>query len=309
MQYSALAIDKILLNRLEEARATILDAQTRSLQSTYFPWILYWIASLENDVAGMTKQEGSLPSFDKPFVEIGTAVSTGRLSRARDLTHSAVGSATRANATEAAAALEATSALTEALFGNVREARSAATRATGMSPDWDSREISALALALAGEAAQANNLSTDLNQRFPERTCVQLSYLPAIRAAVALHEGNPQGAIETLRAASSYELGFLWPARSPAMMPIYLRGEAYLAAHQGAQAAAEFQKILNQRSLFYVNDPIGALAHLQIGRAYAMLGDTTKARAAYQDFLVLWKDADPDIPILKQAKVEYAKLQ
>jgi len=303
------ATDQVLLNRLEEARATIQGAQARSLQSLYFPDMLYWIAFLLNDAAEIGKQESDLPAIDKPYVEIGMATYAGRLSHARDLTQGAIASATRANAMEAAAALGATSALTEALFGNLTGARTAAKRATSMSSDWDSREMSALALALAGELLEANNLSADLNRRFPERTCVQFDYLPAIHAAVALRRGGPEEAIAALRAASPYELSFLWPARSPAMMPAYVRGEVYLAAHRGAQAAAEFQRILDHQSVFFFSAPIGVLARLQLARAYAMQGDTAKAHAAYQDFLALWKDADPDIPILKQAKAEYAKLK
>ena len=306
-QYSAVAIDRILMNRLDDARATVQQAQARHLQSIYFPDILYWIAFLQNDSAGMARQQDGLP--DKPLAEIAAAEYTGRLSHARDLTRTAVASATRAKATEAAAALEALASLNEALFGNVGEAKRAAMHATSVSADWDSREMSALALAIAGEVVQATYLSTDLNQHFPERTCVQFSYLPAIRAAVALHQGSAQEAIDVLRAASSYELGFLWPASSPAMIPAYVRGEAYLAAHQGAQAASEFQKILDHSTVFYFGVPISVLARLQLGRAYALQGDTTKARAAYQDFLALWKDADPDIPILKQAQAEYAKLR
>jgi len=168
----------------------------------------------------------------------------------------------------------------------------------------------ALALAYAGGAGQAQALADDLGKRFPEDTVVQFNYLPTLRAKLALLHSNPQEALVILGAASPYELGlpafdyYNWPN----LYPVYVRGEAYLAAHQGSDAAAEFQKILDHRGIV-LNEPIGALAHLQLGRAYAMQGDTTKARTAYRDFLTLWKDADPDIPILKQAKAEYAKLQ
>jgi len=307
--YVEVATDQVLLNRLEESRATIQGAEARSLQSFYFPDMLYWVAFLLQDGAGMDRLGSNLPAIDRPYVEIGTATYAGRLSHARDLTQGAIATATRANAMETAAALGATSALTEALFGNVTEARSAAMRATSMSADWDSREMSALALALAGELPQANNLSADLNQRFPERTCVQFDFLPAIRAAVALRQSGPEEAIAILRAASPYELSFLWPARSPAMMPAYVRGEAYLAARRGSQAAAEFQRILDHQSVFFFSAPISVMARLQLARAYAMQGDMAKARAAYQDFFTLWKDADPDIPALKQAQAEYAKLR
>jgi tetratricopeptide (TPR) repeat protein len=153
-------------------------------------------------------------------------------------------------------------------------------------------------------------LADDLGKRFPEDTVVQFNYLPTLRAKLELLHANPQEALIILGAASPYELGL--PALDyynwPNLYPVYVRGEAYLAARQGSEAAAEFQKILDHRSIV-LNEPIGVLAHLQLGRAYAMQGDTAKARAAYQDFLTLWKDADLEVPIFKQAKAEYAKLQ
>jgi tetratricopeptide (TPR) repeat protein len=153
-------------------------------------------------------------------------------------------------------------------------------------------------------------LADDLAKRYPEDTVVQFNYLPTLRARLALGHSNPQAALDILRVSAPYELGL--PAVTfynwPNLYPVYVRGEAYLAAHQGREAAAEFQKILDHRGIV-LNEPIGALAHLQLGRAYAMSGDITKARAAYQDFLALWKDADSDIPILIAAKAEYQKLK
>lgn len=152
-------------------------------------------------------------------------------------------------------------------------------------------------------------MADDLARNFPSDTVIEINYLTALRAKLALLHSNPQQALEILGLAAPYELGspslslYNWPN----MYPVYVRGEAYLAAHKGREAAAEFQKILDHRSIV-LNEPIGALAHLQLGRAYAIEGDTAEARAAYQDFLTLWKDADPDIPILRQAKAEYAKL-
>jgi eukaryotic-like serine/threonine-protein kinase len=148
-------------------------------------------------------------------------------------------------------------------------------------------------------------MTSGLGKRFPEDTIVQFNYLPTLRAKIAVNRGKAAYAIENLRAAAPYELGDVGPT---SLYPIYVRGEAYLAAHHGSTAAAEFQKILTHPGVVF-NEPIGALAHLQIGRAYAMAGHTAKAKSAYQDFLGLWKDADPDIPMLKQAKTEYAKLQ
>jgi tetratricopeptide (TPR) repeat protein len=169
----------------------------------------------------------------------------------------------------------------------------------------------AFALALSGDSARAQTLANDLKGRFPEDSAVRFSYQPALRALLALKRGEPSKAIELLQIAAPYELGSppsAYVGFFGALYPIFVRGEAYLAAHQGAEAAGEFQKILDHRGIV-ISDPIGALAHLQLGRAFALSGDKTKAKTAYQDFLNLWKDADADIPILKQAKAEYAKLQ
>jgi tetratricopeptide (TPR) repeat protein len=168
----------------------------------------------------------------------------------------------------------------------------------------------ALASAYAGDTRSAQAIAEDLGKTFPEDTVIQFNYLPTVRAKLAVSRSNLQQAIDVLETAAPYELGL--PAYSfynwPNLYPVYVRGEAYLAARQGREAATEFQKILEHRGIV-LNEPIGALAHLQIGRAFAMQGDTTKARSAYRDFLTLWKDADPDLPILKEARTEYAKLQ
>ena len=183
--------------------------------------------------------------------------------------------------------------------------------ALALSKDREVEYGAAFALALAGELAQAQALANDLEKRYGEDTSVRYAYVPELRALFALHRGEAAKAIELLQIAIPYELGTPRSAIHAffgALYPIYVRGLAYLAAHQGPEAAAEFQKILDHRGIV-VSDPIGALAHLQLGRAYAMQGDMAKAKAAYKDFLTLWKDADPDIPILKQAKAEYTKLQ
>ena len=166
----------------------------------------------------------------------------------------------------------------------------------------------ALALAYVGDDGQAQMLTDDLGKRFPEDTIVQFNYLPTLRAKLAVSRGNTSEVIESLRAAASYELGQVGFYTWGALYPVFVRGEAYLAAHQGSEAAAEFQKILDHRGIA-VNEPIGALAHLGLAHAYVLQGNMARAKAAYQDFLTLWKDADPDIPILKDAKAEYAKLQ
>jgi len=174
----------------------------------------------------------------------------------------------------------------------------------------DVQYAAALALAYAGEERQAQAIIDDLGKQFPENTSARFSFLPTLRAKLSLSRGNATEALDNLRTAAPYDLGvstsgvYSWTA----LYPIFVRGEGYLAAHQGNEGAAKFQKILDHPGLV-INEPIGALAHLELGRAYVMSGDTAKAKAAYEDFLTLWKDADPDIPILKQAKSEYAKLQ
>ena len=165
-----------------------------------------------------------------------------------------------------------------------------------------------IALGLAGDSAGAERLAGDLGKHFPEDTTVQFNYLPTIHAAIALRNGEAERAVEALAAASAYELGQTNTSMTFALYPVYLRGAAYLAAKQGAAAEAEFQKILDHSGVVG-NQPIGALAHLGLARAYVLQNDPVKAHAAYNDFFALWKDAEPNVPILKEAKVEYAKLQ
>jgi tetratricopeptide (TPR) repeat protein len=242
--------------------------------------------------------------------EADTAAFYGQLKKAREFSGQAVDSAERADKKEAAATHLAIAALREALFGNPDEARRGADLAMEHSAGVDVQYGSALALAYAGDNRQVQKLIDDLGQRFPEATIVQFNYLPTLRARIAIRRGRAFEALETLRAATPIELGHSTysPYSWTGLYPVFVRGEAYLAVHQGSEATAEFQKILDHRGIV-LNSPIGALAHLQIGRAYAMQGDTAKAKAAYQDFLTLWKDADPDVPILIAAKAEYAKLK
>jgi tetratricopeptide (TPR) repeat protein len=302
--YKYLALSYISLNRLDEARSTIEQARARGLDSADFGPLLYEIDFLQNSSAGMAEQASHLAAGERLFLEASAAAYRGQLSHSRDLIRSAVVSATQANAKEAVAGLKANSAVHEALVGNLAEARRQATEALSLRApaDWITGATATLSLALAGDTAQVERLAADLNRRLPEATYVQFMYLPAIRAALALQQGKPLEAIENLRVGSSYELA------PGGMFAVYLRGEAYLSARRGAEAAAEFQKILDHPGLV-VTQPIGPLAHLGLGRACAMQGDAAKARTAYRDFFALWEDADPDIPILKQAKAEYAKLR
>ena len=196
------------------------------------------------------------------------------------------------------------------MLGNRDEAQRRSALAIQRSAGRDVQYGAALALAYAGDTGRLQVLIDNLGKRFPEDTIVQFNYLPTLRAKFAVNRGNASEAFESLRAAAPYELGvstasvYGWTA----LYPVFVRGEAYLATHQGSEAATEFQKVLDHRGVV-VNELIGALAHLQLGRAYVLAGEKDKARTAYKDFLTLWKDADPDIPILKQAKAEYATLQ
>ncbi len=315
ISYSILMFNYIALNRLDAAKAAYGQALEHKLNHPFFHSDLYEIAFLQNDTAGMAQQvawgAGQLALEDLLLaLEADTAAYSGRLRSARDISHRAMDSAERTGEKETSTMYSAVSGLREALFGKAEEARRLATLATERSAGRDVEYCVALGLTYAQDNGRAQALTDDLGKRFPDDTIVRFNYLPTLRAKLALSAGNTSEAIESLRAAGPYELGSSSSGNyvSTALYPVFMRGEAYLAAHQGKEAAAEFQKILDHRGIV-VNEPIGALAHLQIGRAYALQGDTAKSKAAYQDFLTLWKDADPDVPILNAAKAEYAKLK
>jgi eukaryotic-like serine/threonine-protein kinase len=258
-------------------------------------------------VAGMAKQvawAAGKPGLEDVFLanEADTAAYFGRLKKARELSREAVALAERTGEREVAADYEAGSAMREAILGNAANARDLTVAALKLSTGHDVECEAALALAIAGDA-KAQVLADDLAKRYPNDTLVQFYYLPTIHAQLAFSHGDFSRSITALETAVPYELG-----SGGVLYPVFLRGQVYLASRQGNEAAAEFQRILDYRGIV-VNHPIGALGHLQIGRACALRGDTPKAKSAYQDFLTLWKDADPDIPVLKQAKAEYAKLQ
>ena len=215
-------------------------------------------------------------------------------------------SAEHNDAKETAAGYQAESALREVEMGNWKEARTAANAALKLTPSRDVRAMAALALARSGDKAGAEKLVAELDKTFPVATLVQRYWLPTIRAAVALERKDPNRAVKLLNETSAIELGV--PNDFVIFLPVYVRGEAYLALGDGSRAAGELQKFIDHRGAV-ANFPWGALARLQLARAHALEGDAAKARAAYEDFLTLWKDADPNIPILKQAKAEYAKLQ
>jgi tetratricopeptide (TPR) repeat protein len=232
----------------------------------------------------------------------------GRLGKSKEFSRRAVDSAIRADSKETAAFWEVNAALREAEFGNTAAAKQGVGAALALAPGRDVSVLAALTLARVGETARAKEVVVGLEKGYPTNTVLKIYWLPTIRAAVELNGNNSAQALVLLEGAAPYELGSPPPLQGGTLYPAYLRGQAYLLAHNGASAAPEFQKLLDHRGMVQ-NFPLGALAHLQLGRAYAMSGDTAKARTAYQDFFALWKDADPDIPILKEAKAEYAKLQ
>jgi tetratricopeptide (TPR) repeat protein/predicted Ser/Thr protein kinase len=316
--YASLVDAYLSLNRLEEARTTAEEAQAKNFDSPYLRFELYRLAFLQNDGAGMAAQvawaAGKRGVEDVLLGnEAETAAYSGRLGKAREFSRQAVASAKQAQQKETAARYEAGAALREAVFGNAAEARQRGASALGLSTSRDVQYGVSLALAFIEDAsreqARIEKLADNLAKRFPEDTVVRFNYLPTLRAQLAISRNDASKAIDALQTAAPYELGLTsYVGFSGTLYPVYVRGQAYVAAHQGGKAVVEFQKILDHRSVV-VNEPMGLLAHLGLAHAHAMAGDTAKARAAYQEFLALWKDADPDIPILKQAKAEYAKLQ
>jgi eukaryotic-like serine/threonine-protein kinase len=313
--YLTLAYSYVYVDRLEEAESTLRRASDRKLEMPDYFVLRYDIAFLRDDKAEMARQvsvaQGKSGAEDwianhEAFVY----AYSGQLQEATRMSRKATELALRAAQQERAALYEAGAAVREALFGDLAAARQSAMAALGFSKSRDVKYGAAIAFALSGDLSRAEALTNDLEKRFPEDTSVQFSYLPAMRAVVAFDEGKPSNVAELLQKAVPDELGApqsIFVGSFGALYPAYFRGEAYLASHRGAEAAAEFQKIVDHRGIV-LSDPIGALAHLQLGRAYTLSGDRSKARSAYQYFFTLWKDADSDIPVLKQAKAEYAKL-
>jgi serine/threonine protein kinase/Tfp pilus assembly protein PilF len=323
--YSNLANYVLALQRFDEARHIIQGAQARKLDDRIAHNALYALAFLGADSTAMAEQQqwfGSKPEYENVGLALAsdTEAYAGHLRKARELAKQSVGSAIRAGDKESGAIWQENAALREAAYGNAAEARASAAEALKLAPGSQGAEAeAALAFAMAGDTARAESLAQDLEKRYPLDTQTQSLWLPAIQAQLALDRRNSTLALNALQAASSIELGqIMFVINTSCLYPVYVRGDAYLAAGQGSAAAAEFQKILDHSGIVW-NCWTGALAHLGVARANALQAQTsqgadadlarTRALAAYKDFLTLWKDADPDIPILKQAKVEYAKLQ
>jgi eukaryotic-like serine/threonine-protein kinase len=313
LTYANLAGSYLFLNRLQDAATTAAEAQFKKLDSPALRLNLYRLAFLQNDTSGMAQQlawSASKPGVENAMLrlEADTQAFAGHLDKARQISVRAIESAKRSGEKEAAAGYESDMAFREAVFGNVKQAEQHAMAALTLSSGRDVQYGAALALAAAGNS-KAESLADQLQKHFPEDTIVRFIYLPTIQAELALKRRDFAKAIDALQAAAPYELGSPGntAAFTPSLYPIYVRGQAFLAAHRGSEGAAEFEKILKWPGVVQ-NQPIAPLAHLGLARAYALQGDTAKARAAYEDLLKLWKDADVGIPLLEQVRSEFAKL-
>jgi len=306
--YSGLGATYLYLNQLDEASATFDQALARKLDDGGLRQFMYYLAFLRGD-SEQTKQQvawaAGKPGDEDLLLSIqsDTEAYYGRLSKARELSRRAVDSAVRAGDKETAALWQVDAALREAELGNTACAKEGVTAGLLLSPGRDVKVQGALTLARIGDISRAKALVEELEKSYPNNTLLTLYWLPTLNAAIELSKGDSSQALVLLETAAPYEL-----AGGLTLYPAYVRGQAYLLANNGAAAVAEFQKMLDHKGIV-LNSVTASLAHLQIGRAYAMAGDTGKAKASYQDFLTLWKDADPEIPILKQAKAEYARSQ
>jgi tetratricopeptide (TPR) repeat protein len=311
--YVNLAQIYLALNRLDDAETALDHALQRKLDAGSFRLAIYYVAFLRENAETMKRQvewSAGRPGSEDVLLsaESDTEAYYGHIRNARGFSRRAVESALHAGATEAAATWQANAALREAEIGNRELARRATSSALAMNSAPEISKLAVLALARAGDSAHAEPMAEELAKNHPTNTLLNFYWLATIRAAVELDHDAAAKAAEYLDSAAAYELGTSTPFQLGTLYPVYVRGEAYLALHQGKQAAGEYQKILHHRGII-LNFCTGALAHLGLARAYVLQGDTAQAKAAYQDFLTLWKDADPDIPILIAAKAEYAKLQ
>jgi tetratricopeptide (TPR) repeat protein len=308
------ALHNLFLDRYEEAASILRSAAERKLEIPEYLVTRYYLAFLNGDRAAMDREIARAPTeHAEDWMAHHQALvlaRSGRMQQARTMWDYAIALAKQGGRPEDAGVYEAAAAVCEAHLGNAAEARTRARSALDLAKGRDVEYAAAFALASTGVTAGPERLADDLAKRFPEDTPVQFEYLPTLRALFALQNKAASDAIEHLKTALPYDFalpGTVFFAKFGGLYPAYVRGAAYLAAGHGQEAAAEFQKVLNHRGIVLA-DPIGALAQLQLGRAYVVAGDNAKAKSAYQDFLALWKDADPNIPVLKRARTEYAKL-
>jgi serine/threonine protein kinase/tetratricopeptide (TPR) repeat protein len=309
--YTNLAVTYIDMNRFDEARELLEQAQSLRLENVSLLVNLYVLAFFRGDVAEMQRQveaaKGKLGLEDAlTALQSDTEAYNGHFEKAGELTRLAEDTARRRGDPETAASYRAEAAMREAEVGHGALARQDVAAALTMSANRNVRIQAALALARTGETARARVMASDLQKEASTNTILNSYWLPTIRATAEINQNDARSAIQLLQTASPYELGNPQPLGN--LYPVYVRGLAYLSARQGTAAAAEFQRLVDHVGIVQ-NFLLGSLAHLGLARAYALAGETAKSRTAYQDFFVRWKDADPDIPILKQAKVEYARLQ
>ena len=312
--YGGVAFHNLLLDRFTQAEEALQVAAEHKMEIPEILVIRYYLAFLKGDQAGMDREIARAPAeHAEDWMSHNQALvlaRSGRMREARSMWERAIASAQQGGKHETAAIYAAAEAVCEAHCGNWAAAKKRAQAALDLAKGRDVEYAAAFALARSGELSVSRRLAADLEKRFPEDTPVQFEYLPTLDALFALAHRAPLDAVERLQRAVPYDFampGTAFFGRFGGLYPAYIRGEAYLAAGRGPEAAAEFQKVLNHRGIVLA-DPIGALAHLQLGRAYVVSGDKTKAKNAYKDFLTLWKEADPDLPVLKQASAEYAKL-
>jgi eukaryotic-like serine/threonine-protein kinase len=312
--YDALVVHNMSLGRFTDAAAALGRAAERNLEVPNFVVNRYYLAFLEGDQGGMKREidraRGNREAEDwMSHHQALVLAHSGKMQNARTMWHHAIVAAQQNGDSEKAAIYQAAAAVGEAHLGNQAAAKERARAALDLGKGRDVRYAAAFALALSGDSSASQSLADDLAKRFPEDTPVQFEYLPTLRALFALSRTAPLDAIEHLKTALPYDLampGTAFFAKFGGLYPVYVRGQAYLEAKRGREAAAEFQRVLDHRGIVLA-DPIGSLAHLQLGRALLLSGEI-RARSSYQEFLTLWKDADADIPILQQARAEYAKL-
>ena len=310
--YEALAFDYLALGRLREAETTLERARGRKLDGAFLRQDAYFLAFLKGDIPRMEQQVAwatGRPGAEDMLISMqsDTEAYYGRLAKAREFSRRAVESARDAGFKETAALWQVNAALREAEFGNAAVAKQEVTKALELSRGRDVSVVSGLTLSRSGDQAGAKRIILELKKNQPSNTVLNVYWLPLVEATTALNRGNASMALTLLESAKDYELG-TGEMFINSLYPAYVRGQAYLQAHKGTQALAEFRKLLDHRGIVG-NFPTGALVHLQIGRAYAMGGEISKAKTAYEDFFTLWKDADPDIPILRQARAEYTRLR
>ena len=314
--YYLLGYDLMYLNDFQGAENVVHMAAERKTDQVRMAMLRFDLAYMKGDVAGMQREVELAQAHPetKDWIldrQAFAEASEGRLKNAMNLSRQAVALALQGGRREQAAIFETRPALWEAFFEDSIEAKQTATNAMALAQNREVNYGAALALALSGDSTQAEKLGNDLEKRYPEDTSVRFSYLPVIRAAVAMHHGEPFKAIDALQVSAPYEMGSPRSSQTGffgSLYPVFFRGEALLAAHKGPEAANEFRKILSHRGIT-IGDPVLVLAYVGLARAYAQSGESAKARAQYEEFFALWKNADPDCPILQRANAEYRKLR